>query len=126
MTGLINSTVAGRGNTAPDFSKRLFIGAGVLSEIAFGKISSDIERRARSERSYLPPHTKGGAIAYETLREEIPAIVQLYLSDEMPALVSRITGVKVKPTPTSDKSSCSLLVYEEPGDHIGWHFDHNF
>ncbi len=126
MSGLINPDVAGRGKNAPDFSKCLFVGSGVLSDATFARISSDIESHARSERSYLPTHKKGGAIAYETLREKIPAIVDLYLSSDMQALISRITGVKVKPTPTSDKSSCSLLVYEEPGDHIGWHFDHNF
>jgi hypothetical protein len=126
MTGLINPDAAGRGTGAPDFSKRLFVGSGVLSDATFQKIISDIESHARTERSYLPTHKKGGAIAYDTLREKIPAIVELYLSDEMQALISRVTGVKVKPTPTTDKSSCSLLVYEEPGDHIGWHFDHNF
>jgi hypothetical protein len=126
MTGLINPDAAGRGTSAPDFSKGLFVGSGVLSGATFQKIISDIESHARTERSYLPTHKKGGAIAYDTLREKIPAIVELYLSDEMQALISRVTGVKVKPTPTTDKSSCSLLVYEEPGDHIGWHFDHNF
>jgi hypothetical protein len=126
MTGLINPDAAGRGTSAPDFSKRLFVGSGVLSDATFQKIISDIESHARTERSYLPTHKKGGAIAYDTLREKIPVIVELYLSDEMQALISRVTGVKVKPTPTTDKSSCSLLVYEEPGDHIGWHFDHNF
>jgi hypothetical protein len=126
MTGLINPDAAGRGTGAPDFSKRLFVGSGVLSDATFQKIISDIESHARTERSYLPTHKKGGAIAYDTLREKIPAIVELYLSGEMQALISRVTGVKVKPTPTTDKSSCSLLVYEEPGDHIGWHFDHNF
>jgi hypothetical protein len=126
MTGLINPDAAGRGTSAPVFSKRLFVGSGVLSDATFQKIISDIESHARTERSYLPTHKKGGAIAYDTLREKIPVIVELYLSDEMQALISRVTGVKVKPTPTTDKSSCSLLVYEEPGDHIGWHFDHNF
>jgi hypothetical protein len=126
MTGLINPDAAGRGTSAPDLSKRLFVGSGVLSDATFQKIISDIESHARTERSYLPTHKKGGAIAYDTLREKIPVIVELYLSDEMQALISRVTGVKVKPTPTTDKSSCSLLVYEEPGDHIGWHFDHNF
>src|SRR5688572_31760805 len=99
MTGLINFDVAGRGNSAPDFSKRLFIGSGVLSDATFKEISAEIEKHARTERSYLPAHKKGGAIAYETLRQEMPTVVELYLSDEMQALVSRITGVRVKPTP---------------------------
>jgi hypothetical protein len=41
-------------------------------------------------------------------------------------LVSRIVGVRVEPTPINDQSSLSLLFYTRPGDHIGWHYDHNF
>ncbi len=44
----------------------------------------------------------------------------------MAAFVSRITGVEVRPTPLHDQSSLSILIYERPGDHIGWHYDHNF
>jgi 2OG-Fe(II) oxygenase superfamily len=32
----------------------------------------------------------------------------------------------VRPTPIHDQSSLSVLVYNKPGDHIGWHYDHNF
>jgi len=32
----------------------------------------------------------------------------------------------VGPTPINDQSSLSLLFYNKPGDHIGWHYDHNF
>jgi hypothetical protein len=35
-------------------------------------------------------------------------------------------SVKVDPTPLHDQSSLSVLVYDRPGDHIGWHYDHNF
>ena len=44
----------------------------------------------------------------------------------MIGLCSAIVGEKLVPTPIYDQSSCSLLFYEKPGDHIGWHFDHNF
>jgi hypothetical protein len=126
MTGLINAGVAGRDGKAPDFSRRVFVGSGALTEAAFGRIEAEIERYSRTERSYLPAHKKGGAIAYETLRAHFPSVVDLYRSAEMIGLISRITGVSLLPTPTTDKSSCSILVYEEPGDHIGWHYDHNF
>lgn len=123
MTDLINAGVAG---AAPNFSKKLFVGSGVLTAAALGRIEAEVERYSRTERSYLPTHKKGGAIAYETLRAEFPGVVDLYQSAEMIGLVSRITGVPLLPTPMTDKSSCSILVYEEPGDHIGWHYDHNF
>jgi hypothetical protein len=41
-------------------------------------------------------------------------------------VVSRLVGVWVGPTPIHDQSSLSLLFYNKPGDHIGWHYDHNF
>ena len=42
-------------------------------------------------------------------------------------MVATIAGVDtLVPTPLHDQSSCSVLVYEKPGDHIGWHYDHNF
>jgi hypothetical protein len=123
MTGLINPGVAGH---SPDFARRLFVGSGVLTEATLARIEAEIERYSRTERSYLPTHKKGGAIAYETLRAQFPSVIALYHSPEMTGLISRITGVALLPTPMTDKSSCSILVYEEPGDHIGWHYDHNF
>jgi hypothetical protein len=37
-----------------------------------------------------------------------------------------VVGTPLVPTPLHDQSSCSLLVYDRPRDHIGWHYDHNF
>ena len=59
----------------------------------------------------------------ETLFEVAPAIVALYHSREMQELASRIVGEPVRPTPIHDQSSLSVLFYEKPGDHIGWHYD---
>src|SRR4029077_8745170 len=40
--------------------------------------------------------------------------------------ISRVTGVPVHPTPVQDQSSLSVLCYKDAGDHINWHYDHNF
>src|SRR5262245_46646349 len=40
--------------------------------------------------------------------------------------VSAQAKERVRPTPDHDQSSCSILIYDQPGDHIGWHFDWNF
>jgi hypothetical protein len=92
----------------------------------FEELRSEAERLTGTERSYVPAHKKGGTIAYETLIQRAPAIVGLYHSEAMQRFVSRIVGVPVGPTPLHDQSSLSVLVYDRPGDHIGWHYDHNF
>lgn len=126
MAGLINTNAVDPESATAGFSRRIFVGSSVLTKATLSRIEAEVDRYSRTERSYLPTHKKGGAIAYETLRAKIPSVADLYLSPEMSSLISRITGVPVVPTPFSDKSSCSVLVYEEPGDHIGWHYDHNF
>ncbi len=53
-------------------------------------------------------------------------MVALYRSPAMRKAIAGIVGLEVQTTPLTDKSSCSVLYYVKPGDHIGWHYDHNF
>lgn len=110
----------------PLFDQRLVRLENFLPHSVFDDLHSEIGGLVETERSYLPTHKKGGTVAYETLLRKAPKTVQLYLSDELSRFVSEITGVQVWPTPVYDQSSCSVLFYERPGDHIGWHYDHNF
>jgi hypothetical protein len=110
----------------PAFTDRLVVLASPLSPGEFGRLAEAIERLGKTERSYLPAHKKGGTVAYETLLELAPEIVTLYQSRGLRELVSQLVGVSVVPTPLHDQSSCSVLFYERPGYHIGWHYDHNF
>ena len=50
----------------------------------------------------------------------------LYHSPDLIEWVSAIVGFKVQPTPDRDQSSLSVLCYKDAGDHINWHYDHNF
>jgi hypothetical protein len=111
---------------APDFSECLATIDNVLPEPLLLELAADVDRLIATERTYLPAHKKGGTVAYETLEREAPEIVRLYRSPAMQRFISRITGIKLEPTPMHDQSSCSVLFYEKPGDHIGWHYDHNF
>lgn len=78
------------------------------------------------QRSLIPGHKKGGTVSHDTLREHAPAVIAFYESAALRTLVSHVVGEPVVPTPPHDQSSCSILVYDRPGDHIGWHYDHNF
>ena len=93
---------------------------------AFAALEDEVEALAGSERSYLPGHKKGGTVAYETLIRTAPTALRLYTSPALRDRVSDIVGAGVVPTPINDQSSLSLLIYERPGDHIDWHYDHNF
>ncbi len=110
----------------PTFDEYLAVLPNALPDDQFQALAGEIEKLNRTERSYLPTHKKGGTVAYETLCSQAPGVVAFYMSHEVRELISGIVGVDVVPTPVHDQSSCSVLFYEQPGDHIGWHFDHNF
>lgn len=114
------------GSAVPSFGQRIAVLDRPLDDTAFRAIAAVVERLSRTERSFVPAHKKGGTVAYETLCEDAPEVVALYQSAALRELISSIVGARVVPTPLHDQSSCSLLVYERPGDHIGWHYDHNF
>lgn len=98
----------------------------LLPARTFASLKAEAERLAAPERSFVPAHKKGGTVAYETLIASAPAIVAFYHSADFKDFISRLVGVRVQPTPINDQSSLSVLSYGKPGDHIGWHYDHNF
>lgn len=114
------------GQQLPDFAERFAAIPDALAPAAFETIRAEAEQFAAAERSYVPAHKQGGTVAYETLITTSPAIVSLYHAPAFHALISNICGEAVMPTPINDQSSLSLLSYTRPGDHIGWHYDHNF
>lgn len=113
-------------STLPGFGEYLAVVPNLLPPETLSRITAETETLVATERTYLPTHKKGGTVAYETLCKSAPSIVALYLSPALHDIISRIVGARVEPTPLHDQSSCSVLFYEKPGDHIGWHYDHNF
>lgn len=112
--------------TLPFFSRRLVSMTGLLPTTILHHLREVVAGARNNERSYIPGHKQGGTIAYEHLHHLAPELVTFYQSQVLRDLVSAIVGVSVVPTPLHDQSSCSLLVYDRPRDHIGWHYDHNF
>lgn len=110
----------------PRFTDGLAVASGFLPGDAIAALRQAAQRVLAPERSFVPTHKKGGTVAYETLIAAAPEMVSCYHSPDLIAYLSRLVGVPVQPTPIWDQSSLSLLVYDKPGDHIGWHYDHNF
>ena len=78
------------------------------------------------DHSFIPLHKKGRALSYEHILRRAPYSRALYHSRSMQRWVSSVTGTAVRTTPVQDQSSLSVLCYKDAGDHIGWHYDHNF
>ncbi|EIJ43074.1 hypothetical protein BegalDRAFT_2218 [Beggiatoa alba B18LD] len=97
-----------------------------LPDELFKQLHDVAVRSLYTERSYLPTHKKGGTVSYEALHKLAPELIAFYHSATLQQICSAVVGSLVVPTPLHDQSSCSLLVYERVGDHINWHYDHNF
>jgi hypothetical protein len=85
-----------------------------------------LANQGRSERTYMPVHKKGGTLSYEGLHRHTPACLSFYHSEALRRWVSDVVKEEVRPCADHDQSACSILYYDQPGDHINWHFDHNF
>jgi len=110
----------------PDFRQRIAVVPQPLPVPVFEKLREAALRCRRTERSYFPAHKQGGTVAYEDLHDLAPEIIAFYHSAYLRRLCSAVIGIPVVPTPLNDQSSCSLLFYDRPRDHIGWHYDYNF
>ena len=78
------------------------------------------------EHTYIPVHKKGNTLSYERILRLAPHLLGFYHDRAVQAWISAVTGVTVQATPVQDQSSLSVLCYKEAGDHIQWHYDHNF
>jgi hypothetical protein len=97
-----------------------------LSQDRLESLRDRVEQLDGRERVHLPVHKRGATISYETLQRAGPEIVGFYKSEELGRTISSVAGEAVFPTPSHDQSSCSILIYDREGDHIGWHYDWNF
>jgi hypothetical protein len=100
---------------------------GFLDGVTLNQLQAECTANARRvERSHLPGHKKGGTLSYEAIHRHAPGCLALYHSPALQRWLSDLVGAPLQPTADHDQSACSILYYEQPGDHIGWHYDYNF
>jgi hypothetical protein len=108
----------------------LLEGIATISDFAdaktFAVLKDSFLLRPSGLRVHIPTHKRGVTIPYSEIRRSFPDIARFYQSEQLARRISEATGIAVLPTPFRDQSSCSVLIYERPGDRIGWHYDHNF
>ena len=110
----------------PAFHERLCSVSRFLSADYFAALQAEIRGLAETARTYIPTHKKGATIGYDVLRNHAPRAVGLYQNAQYQQFLAAVVGVRLEPTPAHDNSSLSVLIYDQSGDHIGWHYDHNF
>ena len=71
------------------------------------------------------PNKKGITISTNNIVEYAPNIINFYQND-LCKLVSTNLKLKLFPTDLNLPTSCALLIYENEGDWINWHYDYNY
>jgi hypothetical protein len=57
------------------------------------------------------------------LREKTPAMIALYRSSALRGFLEQLVGRPLHLCPENDPHSCALFLYDQPGDHVGFHYD---
>ena len=76
-------------------------------------------------RAYVPGIRAGRTMLTHTVQHELPDVVNWYENEARQA-ISAALGLTVQPTALSLPTSCCLIIYDEEGDGIDWHYDVNY
>lgn len=71
------------------------------------------------------PNKKGITISTNNIVKYAPNLIHFYQND-LRKLVSKQLKLNLFPTNLNLPTSCALLIYENEGDWINWHYDHNY
>jgi len=71
------------------------------------------------------PNKKGITISTEAMVKYAPNTIHFYQT-ELCDYVSSLIGLKLYPTNLNLPTSCVLLIYQNEGDWINWHYDYNY
>jgi hypothetical protein len=119
---------AARNTLAGEFSRTNIVRIdGFLSADCLQSLRCEAEKSVdKMTPSFIPTHKKGRTLSYEKIHQHARGCLSFYHSPQVQEWISTIVGMPVFPTPDGDQSSLSVLCYKEKGDHINWHYDHNF
>ena len=76
------------------------------------------------KRVVLPKWKAGRTIDTTNVKQNIPDLIEWYTQLEDP--ISTIVGERVYVTSDTLPTTCAVLIYEEDGDFINWHYDVNY
>jgi hypothetical protein len=74
-------------------------------------------------RSVALWHRQGGSVSFYHLKRHAPLMLELYRSERMLDLVSRLAGKRLFRCHEQDPHSCALFLYTKKGDRVDMHYD---
>ena len=109
----------------------IFLNDEVKSEINKLLMNKKIQKRVNIE--FFPetifncatPNKKGITVSTKDIFNYAPNLINFY-QNELCELVSEKLNLKLFPTDLKLPTSCVLLIYENEGDWINWHYDYNY
>jgi hypothetical protein len=95
--------------------------------------NKSIQKRVDIETSILPefifncaiPNKKGITVSTHNVVKNAPNLIEYYQND-LCKLVSNKINMELFPTDLGLPTTCVLLIYENEGDWINWHYDYNY
>jgi hypothetical protein len=66
---------------------------------------------------------RAGAVGYHALARRAPTILSLYRSQALLRFLSDLSELPLLTCPEHDPHACALYRYDNPGDHVGFHYD---
>jgi hypothetical protein len=97
----------------------------ILSEDYYNYLKKQFDNKKYSSSNIF--FRKGSGVNFMDLHEDknLNGFLELYYSNNLLDLLSDIFEKNIQRTPLSDVNACSLLIYDNPGDHIDWHKDYS-
>ena len=103
----------------------------IKNEINIILVNKEIQKRVNIETfpetilNCALPNKKGITISTINIVKYAPNIINFY-ENELCQLVSKKINLNLFPTDLNLPTSCSILIYENEGDWINWHYDYNY
>jgi hypothetical protein len=104
-----------------DSTKRSFVISDLAIHIPTSIRDSIFSIESRAVRKHVPFARRGSAIPQSVLDQSIPDIREYHRS--LVPVVSKLIGQRVSMCPAVSGTSRTVLVYDQPGDYIDWHYD---
>ena len=109
----------------------IFLRAKIKHEITVMLEKKDIQKRVNIETypetilHCALPNKKGITISTQNVCKYAPALIDFYKND-LCKIVSNKINLDLFPTDLSLPTTCAILIYDNEGDWINWHYDYNY
>jgi len=81
---------------------------------------------AKQHRNFVPGQKKGAAVSRMILDENVSDFGEFYRAPALRHFLNQLTGEELLDCLETDAHTYALYLYNQPGDHIGWHYDTSF